>query len=126
MTSNPIPPTGPLRVAAVGLGWVTLHRHLPAMRRTADIKVVGLVDRRPGHAKSVAHGAGIAHHHQGDELAGIPWLDEVDAFSIGTHPASHAALVRQALELGRHVITEKPFAMHQAEGEQLVALARER
>lgn len=117
--------TLPLRVAAVGLGWVTLHRHLPAMRRTPEIKVVGLVDRLPGHAQAVARAAGIAHHHQGDELSRIPWLDEVDAFSIGTHPSSHAALVRQALELGRHVITEKPFAMHPAEGEKLVALARE-
>jgi scyllo-inositol 2-dehydrogenase (NADP+) len=116
--------TRPLRVAAVGLGWVTLHRHLPAMRRTPAIEIVGLVDKRPAHASSTAHSLGIRHHHEGDELATIPWLEEVDAFSIGTAPASHAALVQQALELNRHVITEKPFAMRTAEGEGLVALAR--
>ncbi len=105
---------------------MTLHRHLPALRRTLGIEVVGLVDRRPGHAKSFARRLGIAHHHEGDSLRAIPWLGEIDAFSIGTAPASHAALIHEGLELGRHVITEKPFAMHPAEGEALVALARER
>lgn len=126
MTRNQESASRPLRIAAVGLGWVTLHRHLPAMRRSADLQLVGLVDRRPGHARAVAQAAGIARSHEGDALAEIPWLDEVDAFSIGTSPTSHAELIRQALELDRHVITEKPFAMHPAEGEQLVALARAR
>jgi predicted dehydrogenase len=126
MTKNPPAATGPLRLAAVGLGWVTLHRHLPAMRRTAGIEVVGLADRRAGRAQAVAQACGIARYHQGGSLAAIPWLEEIDAFSIGTPPMSHAPLIQEALELGRHVITEKPFAMSVAEGEQLVALARER
>lgn len=126
MTRNSKPVPRPLRVAVVGLGWVTLHRHLPAMRRTPEIEVVGAVDRQPGRASAVARANGIARHHEGDELGRVPWLDQVDAFSIGTHPESHAALVRQALELDRHVITEKPFAMRPEEGERLVALARER
>ncbi len=126
MTRNAAPPSAPLRVAAVGLGWVTLHRHMPAMRRCREIALVGVVDRRPGRARDVARAAGIAHHHEGTQLAAIPWLDQVDAFSIGTPPASHGALVREALELGRHVITEKPFAMQVAEGEAMVALARAR
>ncbi len=118
--------TEPLRIAAVGLGWVTLHRHLPAMRGLAGVRVVGVVDRRGGHAHSVAQAAGVPRFHEGESLAAIPWLDEVDAFSIGAPPKAHAALIQQALELGRHVITEKPFAMSVTEGEKLVALARER
>ena len=116
----------PLRVAAIGLGWVTTHRHLPAMRRCRNIELVGVVDRVAGLAREVALATRVRLHHAGDDLAAIPWLDEVDAFSIGTHPASHANLVGQGLELGRHVITEKPFAMNIAEGEYMVRLARER
>ena len=115
-----------LRVAAVGLGWVTLHRHLPAMRRHRAFDIVGLVDRRPGHAQSVARRFGVPRHHAGERLTDIPWLDEVDAFTIGTGPASHAALIGEALSLGRHVLTEKPFVMHPAEGEALIALARDK
>jgi predicted dehydrogenase len=115
-----------LRIAAVGLGWVTLHRHLPSLRRTAGVEVIGVIDRRPGHAVEVARRQGIRCAHEGATLAAIPWLDEVDAFSIGTSPMSHAALIREALELGRHVITEKPFVMDLTEAEALVALARSR
>jgi len=119
-------PSSSLRVAAIGLGWVTLHRHLPALLKTPGIEVAGVMDRHPGRAASVASRFGIARHHDGDSLASIPWLDEVDAFSIGTGPAAHAALIREGLELDRHVITEKPFVMRPADGEEIVALARSR
>ncbi len=115
-----------LRVAAVGLGWVALHRHLPAMRKTPGIEIAGVIDHRPGHAAAVATRSGFARFHEGSSLASIPWLDEIDAFSIGTGPRAHAALIREALELDRHVITEKPFVMSVDEGEELVALARAR
>jgi scyllo-inositol 2-dehydrogenase (NADP+) len=114
-----------LRVAAVGLGWVTLHRHLPAMLRDPAFELVGVVDRRPGHAREVAARLGLKRHHVGERLAGIPWIDEVEAFTIGTSPASHAVLIGDALAAGRHVLTEKPFAMDPAEGAKLVSLARE-
>jgi predicted dehydrogenase len=54
----------------------------------------------------------------------VPWLGEVDAVVVGAAPAAHAALIGEALELGKHVLTEKPFVMTPAEGEALVALAR--
>jgi predicted dehydrogenase len=117
---------GRLRVAAVGLGWVTLHRHLPALRASADCEVVGVVDRRPGHAAEVAGRLGIRQHHAGAQLAGIPWLGEVDAFTIGASPMAHGALIREALSLGKHVLTEKPFVLDPAEGEALVAMARQK
>jgi scyllo-inositol 2-dehydrogenase (NADP+) len=113
-----------LRVAAVGLGWVSLHRHLPAMLRNPAFALVGVVDRRPEHAREVAARLGLPLYHAGDRLADIPWIDEIEAFTIGTSPPSHAALIGEALSLGRHVLTEKPFVMDPAEGAKLVALAR--
>lgn len=116
--------SGALRVAAVGLGWVTLHRHLPAMRRNPGFEIVGVVDRHAARAQGVAAKHRIARHHAGERLADIPWLGEVEAFTIGAAPGAHAALIREALELGRHVLTEKPFVLDPADGEALVALAR--
>lgn len=116
----------PLRIAAIGLGWVGVHRHLPALRANKAFDLVGVVDRHGERARAVAERLGLRRHHAGERLADIPWLEEVEAFTVATNPASHAALIREALELGRHVLTEKPFVMHPREGEQLVALARER
>ena len=115
-----------LRTAAVGLGWVSQNRHLPAMQRKPAFDVVGVVDRHPDRAREVAARAGLRRHHAGERLAEVPWLAEVEAFVIGAAPASHGTLIREALSLDRHVLTEKPFVLDPAEGEALVALAGER
>ncbi len=114
-----------LRVAVVGLGWVATHRHLPAMARHGGFEVVGLIDRHPGTAEraAAAHRCGRSHH--GDDLEAVPWLDEVDAVVVATSPFTHHRLIQAALRRGKHVLTEKPFAMSVAEGEELVAASRQ-
>lgn len=94
------------------------------MRRNPAFDLAGVVDRHAGRARSVAEDHAVPRHHEGARLADIPWLAEVEAFTIGTGPAAHAALIREALELGRHVLTEKPFVLDPAEGAELVELAR--
>ena len=115
-----------LRVAAVGLGWVCQHRHLPALRASPECEVIGVMDRHAERAREVAARFGITNWHAGERLAELPWLEAVEAFVIGAGPAAHGALIREALSLGKHVLTEKPFVLDPAEGEALVALARER
>ena len=50
-----------VRVAAVGLGWVSLHRHLPALRRDPSFELVGVIDRHPGHDNAWLVGGGSGH-----------------------------------------------------------------
>lgn len=114
----------PLRVAAIGLGWVTQHRHMPSLRRSRDLRLCGVIDRRPGHARAVAQKHGVSLFAQTDDLSKVGWLDEIDAVTIGTAPMAHHHLVLQALARGKHVLTEKPFAMNVDEGEEMVETAR--
>src|SRR4051812_46703508 len=88
--------------------------------------VVGLIDRHPRTAEREAAARGIRRWHCGDDLSSVPWLDQVDAIVVATTPFTHYQVIRSALERGKHVLTEKPFAMTVAEGENLVALAKER
>jgi predicted dehydrogenase len=115
-----------LRVAIIGVGWVTTHRHIPSFRKHPDVEVVGVVDRYPGRAQTEAKALRIRHWSEESSLSKISWLSEVDAVSIGTSPFTHFSLAQESLELGLHVLTEKPFAMTVSEGEQLCALARAR
>lgn len=110
------------RVVAVGAGWVTLHRHLPAIRATPHLELAGVVDRRPERAESAARGAKVPW---ATSLAD-PALGDFDVVTIGTAPLTHGPLVREALGLGKHVLVEKPFAMDPAEADALVTLAQER
>ena len=113
-----------LKVAEIGLGWVTTHRHLPAMRRSRDIEVVGVIDRTPGHAKAVAQQYGLQRWREAERLDQIPWLDEIDALVIGTPVFSHYELIRESLR-GKHVLCEKPFTLRIEEGEELTALSKQ-
>jgi scyllo-inositol 2-dehydrogenase (NADP+) len=116
--------TDRVRVAAVGLGWVAQHRHLPVMNRSKRFDVVGAIDRASGRAKAVADRLGYRHHATASSLQNVDWIDEVDAVTIATAPMAHFALIREALMLGKHVLTEKPFTMASGEGSELVGLAK--
>jgi predicted dehydrogenase len=113
----------PLRVAAVGVGWLSQNRHLPAICRRPEYQLVGVIDADPARAHEVANEYGVLHA-QADDLAGIGWLDTVDALIIGAPAPSHAALIEQALACNKHILTEKPFVTSIAEGERLASLAR--
>jgi scyllo-inositol 2-dehydrogenase (NADP+) len=112
-----------IKVAAVGLGWVALNRHLPVMDRGPHFDVVGVIDRRPGRAEAVAKKRGYRRSSCASTLDEVRWLDEVDAVTVATAPMAHHALVRDALVRGKHVLTEKPFAMTVAQGEDMVQTA---
>ena len=50
----------------------------------------------------------------------------VDAVFIKSNPKKHYEIVRGALNTGKHVLCESPFALNTMEWEELVALAREK
>lgn len=113
-----------IRVGVMGLGWVACHRHLPALRRNPAFDLVGLIDRKAGHAQRIAREHKIPRFAETETVRDIPWLDEIDALVIGAPPMAHADLVTTALNAGKHVLTEKPFAMDVIEGETMVDTAR--
>jgi predicted dehydrogenase len=107
------------RGAIIGLGNVALHGHLPGWRRRRDVQIVAVTDARPEqHALVSAHAPGARWYTTAAELLAEADLDFVD---ICTPPSSHAALIRGALERGRHVLCEKPLV---CVPDDLVPLAR--
>jgi len=112
----------PLRVAAVGVGWVSQNRHLPAVWRRAEYELVGVIDVDAGRARAVA-GQYNVHHAVTAKLAEVDWLASVDAIIIGAPPPTHGEIIEQALACKKHVLTEKPFVISVAEGEKLAAAA---
>ena len=109
-----------LKVAAIGLGWVTQNRHLPVMKRQENIDLVGVIDRHAGRAAEVAGRLGLQRHAEAADLAGVPWISEIDAVTVGTAPFSHFSLISEALELGKHVLTEKPFTLSRDDSDMLL------
>ena len=71
-----------------------------------------LQTRRPG-IKLVADPAGVLQ-------------SDVDVVLILTSPESHSAMVRMALEHGKHVVVEKPAAATRCDAQRLAELSQER
>ena len=113
-----------LRVASVGLGWVTTNRHIPAIRRSRNARLTGLIDYQPDRAERLAGKIGVPHWAGAEHAAGVEWLDQVDAVTIGSPPRTHYALATEYLKAGKHVLVEKPMAMTREEARELSELAR--
>ena len=90
------------------------------MARNPKFDVVGVIDRRAGHAEAIAADHELRNWARSDSLHGVPWLDKVDAITIGSAPFSHHKLISEALALGKHVLTEKPFTMTADEADDLI------
>jgi scyllo-inositol 2-dehydrogenase (NADP+) len=114
----------PIRIGVVGLGWVGRSRHIPTIRSDPRFRLVGVADRRGERAAEIAKAMPGVRSGEGTRLAGIEWIEDVDAVSIATAPMAHHDLVCEALARGLHTITEKPFAMSVAEGQAMVEASR--
>ena len=112
-----------MRVAVIGLGYwgPNLVRNLAS---SAATELAAICDRDP--ARLAAIGAQFPSARQVTDTAELFASADIDAVCIATPVATHYALVKAALESGKHVLVEKPFVQQVAEAEELVALARER
>ena len=111
-----------LRAGVIGCGAIGTQGHIPALI-DADVEIVGVCDPAPGRAAAVAGQFGVANafeHHE--ELLALP---DLDLILIGVPNVFHAPIAIAALESGHHVLCEKPMAVSSAEGEAMIAAAKQ-
>lgn len=103
----------------VGTGFGCLT-HVPALR-DAGFEVKALVGRDP--AKTAARAERFRVPHALTSLAEALAIEGVEAVSVVTPPHTHHDLVVQAVEAGKHVVCEKPFATDAAEAQRMLDAA---
>jgi predicted dehydrogenase len=115
---------------APGVGFIGAGNVLPAYLQILDRLVPrGLAREGPICARRRESWPELLRRRPGSQLVADPSEvveADVDVVVVLTPPESHAELARLALEHGKHVVVEKPFAESRAEGEALVRLASER
>jgi predicted dehydrogenase len=112
---------GALRVALVGAGNIASH-HLPAYMQFPDeVELVAVCDLNEDLGRARAREAGVEHVYR--DVATMMREVECDALDICTTPDKHAPIALAAIELGKHVLVEKPFALTLADCRAVVAAA---
>lgn len=107
-----------LRVASIGLGgW---GGNLATKAREAGIEVVACFARSPDARRKFAETHDTRPVATLDELLSDP---EIEAVLIATPHSTHADLVIEASDAGKHVFVDKPFTLTVAEGKRAVKAA---
>lgn len=114
MLREPVNKDGRVRVAVIGAGGFAQGVHLPnllKLRERYELRWVISRTGSSGKAAATQFGASFAGTDYREALAD----PEVDLVLIATRHHLHAEMVQQALEAGKHVLVEKPLALHEAE-----------
>ena len=113
-----------VRLAVVGLGSIAIGQYLPELRNALRDQAVAVCDVRPDIARQVASQFGIPGAYDDFDalLAEADFHALVDTASI---PA-HFPLNLNALQAGKHVYSQKPFATTVEEATILIEEARRR
>lgn len=109
-------------IAMVGCGYAAdfYMAHLP---NHPELNLVGVYDINDDRLKAFCAKHSVRPF---DSLASLINADGVELVVNVTNPSQHYPVTLAALEAGRHVYTEKPFALNLEEGRRLVDEARRR
>jgi predicted dehydrogenase len=112
---------GFVRVGVVGLGHIgAIHARELAAGNVRGARLSAVADT---NSKALAGFPHALHFANGSELIAS---GAIDALLIATPHYSHTPLAIEALGAGLHVLTEKPLAVHKADGLKMIAAYEQR
>jgi scyllo-inositol 2-dehydrogenase (NADP+) len=111
---------GATRVVGVGLaGYGAIARdHGRQLAEVAGLELRGVSDLAPARRAQAEADFGVTAHASTEALLADPTVEVV---VVGTPPSTHAELALAALAAGKHVVCEKPFALHLADVDRMLA-----
>lgn len=107
----------PIGVAIAGLGFGEAV-HLPALKANPELKPVALWHPRNERLQKACKEHDLTGHNDWSALLADP---KVEAIILATPPGPRFELAQKALEAGKHLLLEKPVALH---AEQVATLQR--
>ena len=110
------PSTG---VGLVGYGAIA-QAHAAAIAATPGLSLAGVCDLSDERRKLAAREWSVRTHARAEEMLDDP---DVGLVVVGTPPSVHFDSVMLALRAGKHVVCEKPFAIHVEEVDRMIDAA---
>ena len=107
-----------LKVGVIGVGALGRH-HARLYNLSENAEVVGVFDTTSATARAVGEEFNLKVYDTWQKLAA-----ECDALSVAVPATYHHAMTIPLLEMGKHVLVEKPIAASVEEAEAMVAAAK--
>lgn len=111
-----------INVGIIGVGFIGAA-HIEALRRLNNVNVAAISDDEKV-VKAKAEQLGVERFFA--DWQALIHDKEIDCVHICTPNHLHYAMVKAALNAGKHVVCEKPLTTNKGEAEELVALAEEK
>ncbi|MGW4246402.1 Gfo/Idh/MocA family protein [Nocardia sp. NPDC004722] len=110
-----------IRVGVVGASGWAASSHLPALAALAEFEVTAVATTNQASADRVAATYGVPHAFaEARQLISHP---DVDLVVVSVKASGHAAVIRAALDAGKHVVSEWPLGVDAEEAHELTAAA---
>ena len=110
------------KIGIIGCGKIAQVRHIPEYAENPNAELAGFYDLNTERAQSLAQQYNAKAYDSVEAMLADP---QIDAVSVCTANHSHAEITIAALKAGKHVLCEKPMAVHLDECEQMVQAAKQ-
>ncbi|MEZ6184662.1 MAG: Gfo/Idh/MocA family oxidoreductase [Planctomycetota bacterium] len=110
-----------LRFGVLGAARIAPAALLEPAQNLPGVEVVAIASRDPQRARPLADRYGVPRVCTYGELYADP---EVDAIYVALPASAHADAALHALDAGKHVLVEKPFASNAGQAKRVVAAAQ--
>ncbi|MFT4075342.1 MAG: oxidoreductase [Asticcacaulis sp.] len=107
-----------IKVALAGYGYAGKTIHAPLIHAAKGLDLATVVSSRPADVQADLPGMAVA-----PDLATALADPGIELVVIATPNDVHAAMAHEALDAGKHVVIDKPFALSVAEGDSVLAHA---
>ncbi|MTE01299.1 twin-arginine translocation signal domain-containing protein [Paracoccus sp. YIM 132242] len=122
---RPTPPENRLGWAVCGLGHFAQNHAIPAIGQASEATLTGLISGNRDKALAVGAAWGVPEGAIFDYgMQGLADNDAIDIVYVITPNAIHEENVVAALEAGKHVLCEKPFAHNSAAAQRMIDAAK--
>jgi predicted dehydrogenase len=112
-----------LRGALIGYGFIGAQGHVPAYLKRNDVELVAVADVCAARRVLVPALLPRARVYESAEALFAAEKGQLDFVDVATPPCDHFAIAQRGLELGLHVLCEKPLATRLADAAALLELA---
>ncbi len=111
-----------LRAVVVGCGGIARGKHLPALAKMPEVKLVGFCDLVQERAETAAKKYGVDDARIATDYREVIDMDADMVYVLTTNNA-HAEISVAALQAGKHVMCEKPMAISSQQAQAMVDAA---